>query len=423
MRSIFVAVIFVLLMSSAVFAMDFDVKVPDGPLDSDSSILIEMRGEIRKGDAKQLRNILADFDHLTLKSMSFTLESPGGNLLEGVALGRVISARQEVTKASVGSQSNPTAICASACVFVYLGADFRHLRDGSRIGVHQFNDPDTSLGGAEAISLTQEISAELLSYIRDQGADPALFERMGRTDIEGIDWVPADILREWRVVTDDILKEVSIYSNVNGKLSLTLKQLSVNGENGISFSCLRDMIFSLAFFSKPDLIDIGSFQLLIDGTAHEISDFRVAKQKEQFTPIGFFVPMHLAGAVADAQSLGARITTPDGDTFFSFEQKIVDEKPLDLVKGCIPAFRNTTSKPTPEDVWQPMTSLPKVDFVGADLTKKGVRGVTFEECQELCTQYVECKAVSYIISKKWCWPKSLPQRKRHSSDVVSATKN
>lgn len=422
MRLFYIVILTIFSMSATAMAMDFDVKSSDTKSALDSFVEVTLSGEIVPGDAGRLKLIMAEIDDLDVEYISFIIDSSGGSLLEGIELGKLISSRSEITKAFVGADQSSSAICASACVFVYLGADFRYIGAKARIGVHQFNDPDTALKGYEALSLSQEISADLLNYIVGRGVDPAFLERMGKTEFDGIDWVNADLLREWRVVTDDIIEEVSVFQNAKGKLSLMRKQLSVNGQNGITLSCLREMVFAIAFFDKPKLEGIGSFQIIINGTLHAIPDFRVANDASEFLPVAFFVPTDLASAVANAQSLGARIVARDGHRDFRYDQKVSDEKLKDLAIECVPALRDVLENQNTGDVWKSMTKFPDIDIVGADLTQKGIQNITFDECQEICTEYVQCKAVSYVISRQWCWPKSSSEKKRPTAGVISAEK-
>src|ERR1700694_4156912 len=69
------------------------------------------------------------------------LDSPGGNLFEGMKLGRVI--RKHSLFTTVG-KINPKpkgdvlpAHCLSACTLAFLGGEFRFWKDGSIFGVHR----------------------------------------------------------------------------------------------------------------------------------------------------------------------------------------------------------------------------------------------------------------------------------------------
>lgn len=46
------------------------------------------------------------------------------------------------------------------------------------------------------------------------------------------------------------------------------------------------------------------------------------------------------------------------------------------------------------------------DFFGADLSPKGVRGVSLAECEQICRNTTACAAWSYVHETRWCWPKA-----------------
>lgn len=47
-----------------------------------------------------------------------------------------------------------------------------------------------------------------------------------------------------------------------------------------------------------------------------------------------------------------------------------------------------------------------IDFFGADLYPKGVRGISLIECEQTCRADANCAAWSYVHATQWCWPKS-----------------
>jgi hypothetical protein len=118
------------------------------------------------------------------------LNSPGGNLRAGLELGRAIRARgistvigrwddtgrtSEQKEVGVGGKV-VKGECLSACSYAFLGGVIRALSKGSRIGFHQFALPGGGeLKGQGGLSSGQQISAFLISYIIEMGADARLF--------------------------------------------------------------------------------------------------------------------------------------------------------------------------------------------------------------------------------------------------------
>lgn len=136
--------------------------------------------------------------------------SPGGNLAQGVQLGRELRRRGFATE--VGSHEvDPEWIgvgswtftrrtpgkCASACAYAFMGGIERRIDPGSAIGVHQFYsaaraNPDGAAGpilveqGSE-----QEASAILLSYVLEMGVDGRIFAKAGLSGPNEMTWVEA----------------------------------------------------------------------------------------------------------------------------------------------------------------------------------------------------------------------------------------
>jgi hypothetical protein len=166
---------------------------------------------------------------------------------------------------------------------------------------------------------------------------------------------------------------------------------------------------------------IGDFAIVVDGNVFELNDWEILSREDGRTRVAFNFPSHLRGAVENARSFGARIVVPSGDLFYGFEQTIRSSKLKDTIRGC---QTRSIPKPPVEKFRSVggMSVFHERDIIGNDLTKKGFRGVSFEECQSICLQYDYCKAVSYVISKQWCWPKTGVTGTKSSTDVVSAVR-
>jgi hypothetical protein len=86
------------------------------------TMVVHISGEIMQGDAERIREAVDLNLQPKQRGIFFSFDSPGGNLLEGVRIGRLIASRSEITTSLVGTPDHSNAICASACVFAYLGA-------------------------------------------------------------------------------------------------------------------------------------------------------------------------------------------------------------------------------------------------------------------------------------------------------------
>jgi hypothetical protein len=129
-------------------------------------------GEIDVGSDERLEQFLRA-NNVPQKSELF-LNSPGGNLIAGIKLRKVIRAYRLHTyigKDQNGKDAYDTAPgeCYSACALTFLGGEYRFYHSGSEYGVHRFYAPANSTGDADT---AQILSAMIVQYIRDMGADP-----------------------------------------------------------------------------------------------------------------------------------------------------------------------------------------------------------------------------------------------------------
>lgn len=424
MKLMLIATIFYFFSLTPTLAMSFSVNVPEQNHLYEKAIHVELEGPIVLGDADRLRSLLLRSIDPDVREIWFSFDSPGGNLSEGMMIGEVISSIGAVTVSQVGTSEKPFAICASACVLAYLGSDFRHLSETGKIGVHQFNIPGLEISGSKALSMSQEISASILDYIVAQRASSEFFERMSQTKANDIDWVPANLLRQWKVVTGHVYDEFSEYVNVEGRIALRLTQISYYGKNDITLWCSRGNINALAVLAEPSAARVDLLEVVINGQGHVVRNYEVVKRENFQTWIMFKVPESRKADLETAKTFGARIALPEERVAYGFEQVIFDGKLREIAANChvAPSQSSTVSRP-PLSFPSLMTVYPGRDFLRADLTSSGVRGISFEECQVLCMQYQQCKAISYVVKKRWCWPKSSGERWRSDSGVLGAKKN
>ena len=417
LKRLLASIILTLCLVTTAAAMEIDIEMIDLRPIQKATLHVSISGEIRTGDADRLEAALSDYDHLDMRDMLFLFDSPGGNLFEGKSIGEIIAKRGEITSAQVGSSDTPEAICASACVLAYLGADYRYLTQSGRIGVHQFSAPGSDMSGSQAMSQAQTISAALVSYIRQQRAEPAFYERMSSTRADEIDWVPRALLEEWRVVTGPVYDEVAEYRNVGGRLGLELIHTSRYGANKLMMICGDTAhgqgIIGIASLNEPEVVAYGAFEVTVDGEGFPIDSWEVLERQSRRGRIAFTVPEYLESSIVGARDFGVRVVFPSEQVFFGFAQRMRDDKLDDFVTGCVGAPGRRMS----------MRVLPGTDIPGKDLTRRGVRGISFSACQDLCRNEARCAAVSYVQDKKWCWPKSRATARTPANGIISAIKS
>jgi hypothetical protein len=394
--------------------MEFSIERLDLRPIREPTLHITATGEILPGDSEKLKAAIEVTDTSDVRDVLFMFDSPGGSLVESLEIGGYISEIPAIVSAQVGSRDVQNAVCASACVYAYLAADYRYLPDGARIGIHQFGLYDTDLDGQAGAALGQTMSGILSEYIRAHRADPELFEAISVIEHDDILWVSRRDLEAWRVVTNDVYDERAEYINVNGDLALRLSQIAITGDSFLTLFCTETGAAGVADLHEPALAAYETFEIAIDGVWHAIEKWDVIERSNMRGRVVFEIPPRLAVATATARSIGARVVAPSGDIYFGFEQTIRDDRLAELMRGC------TYTPSSPAGARGTMLDLPGTDFPGNDLTTDGFRGISFARCKQICLEYDQCRAVSYVQSKSWCWPKGGASGRVAASGIISA---
>lgn len=418
MRHILLSRIFLAMLCialpSVLSAMEFSIERLDLRPIRPPSLHITATGPIERGDTEKLKATLLAADKDDVRDVLFIFDSPGGNLMESLEMGSYIADIPAIVTAQVGSTGMSNAICASACVYAYLAADYRYVSNDARIGVHRFGFYDIELDGNEGAALGQAVSGILSEYIRTHRAEPEFFEAISLIDHDDILWVPTDKLERWRVVNNGIYDEQAAYINLNGKAALRLKQVAKTGDSYLTLFCTDNGVAGLADLHEPDLAAYGQFEIAIDDGWHPVRQWDIVDRSKGRGRIVFEMPSALRPAALRAEKIGARMVAPSGDIFFGFQQTLRDGLVPEMIRNCPDEPQH--SAPT-------MVELRSTDFPGRDLTTSGIKDISFAQCKAICLEYADCKAVSYVQRRSWCWPKGGVSRRRRASGIISAYKN
>lgn len=393
--------------------MDFSIERLDLRPIRQPTLHITATGEIQAGDTEKLKATIDGVDVSDVRDVLFIFDSPGGSLMESLRMGDYIADIPAIVSAQVGASDMPGAICASACVYAYIAADYRYLSNGARIGIHRFGFTETDLDGNEGAAIGQAVSGVLSEYIRSHRVEPDLFEAVSLIDHNDILWVSQSDLEKWRVVTNGIYDEQASYINLNGKIALRMKQIAITGDSFLTLFCTETGVAGVADLHEPELAAYGAFDLGIDDDWYTVDRWDVLDRSDMRGKVVFDMPSGIAQAAMRAEKIGARIVSPGGDIFFGFQQIIRDGLLNEMIRSC----------PTQNQIAvRTMIDQHATDYPGADLTTDGVRDVSFAQCKAICLEYEQCNAVSYIQSRSWCWPKAGVERQRPTAGVISAFK-
>jgi hypothetical protein len=110
------------LLSTSVAAHAAKIVESKGETDS---VLIRVSGELVAGDENKFVQIAGASDRATV-----IFQGPGGNLVAGIAIGKIIRFKHFDTLVPNGN------VCASACALAWLGGASRLIGATGRIGFH-----------------------------------------------------------------------------------------------------------------------------------------------------------------------------------------------------------------------------------------------------------------------------------------------
>jgi len=149
---------------------------------------IWITGEIVPGDADKFSQSVRQANDSGKFVANVRLDSPGGNLLEGVKIADAI--RFGKISTNVGK----TAICASACFLMFAAGSTKNVSYGAQVGVHGAsgeNGEETATSGAATVSMAK-IAKEL-------GVPSAIIGRMVVTSPQDMVWLSPQELQSMGV--------------------------------------------------------------------------------------------------------------------------------------------------------------------------------------------------------------------------------
>lgn len=187
--------VFFVFLGVAAFAEAFDdPKIEPAYLEehcggnSGDSCYIVLSGRIAQDTPSRLQKKI-DETH----SFQILLNSSGGNLEAGLAVGRLIRekglhtaiGRAVFTEIENGQGTSylayigeDTGLCASACAYAFLGGVNRTIKTGDQLGFHRFELADGgNVPGSGGLVAGQIVSSVLVEYLIEMGIDPTVFAK------------------------------------------------------------------------------------------------------------------------------------------------------------------------------------------------------------------------------------------------------
>ena len=283
-------------------------------------------GEIVPGTTQKFQSFVRANPSL-IGGATVILNSPGGSVEEGIRLGdaiRDLRFRTDVGAAATDPMSRIPGQCLSACIFPYLGGEYRYLSNGSIIGIHRFRFSDPTLSGSVATEVSQLLAGDIVTFFNKSRVDSRLFPLMTKTAPDDIQIISEQELRAMKLVTDDIYSEAWSFEIVEGQPYLKGDQVSRRGENKLIFVCERNNSHLVpVLFAMSELPDHNSILRSAQGIILFLDDTTLNLQpslvNEQPRPTGglwlswaiTFTP-DLVKSISQATKIGSGISVGGG---------------------------------------------------------------------------------------------------------------
>jgi hypothetical protein len=191
-----------LILASASHAAAMTFEVVSSPTECAARGCVVAEGPIDKQTAAQFESFVRK--HKLEAGAVVVLDSPGGNLLQGLALGEAIRKARFVTRVQAydhtAGRFAQGGRCASACAYVFLGGVERTVAPGARIGVHQVAAPGGDTDGLSAADGLKLMSITA-SYVERLCGKLDLIIPALRTRPQEIYWLSPVELARYAVIT------------------------------------------------------------------------------------------------------------------------------------------------------------------------------------------------------------------------------
>ncbi|MCK1745917.1 hypothetical protein IVA80_35430 [Bradyrhizobium sp. 139] len=315
--------------------MRFDGRPPDPKLIflAGNAWTIYASGPIDAEAGKRLEAYLAA-NRVPMQS-HFYFDSPGGSLLAGMELGRVIRKHELRTNVGAARVDNLTGHsagpggCFSSCALAFLGGKFRFLNKDARYGVHRFSFKTPV---ASAVDVAQVASAAIVQYLRDMDVDTGLFTLASSVGESEIFEPTQSQLTTLNVVNNGFTRPVwTIESAPNGEgIYLKGERDTVFGMNKFMLLCDSKIILLYAIFDpqqrEAEVLTFPVDYLVVDGRQERIDQARIfRKEVRGWINASYKLTTAQVTAISRAHTVGvAMMPREDSPAFLGFDSMPVD---------------------------------------------------------------------------------------------------
>ena len=305
-------------------------------------------GKIDANAAGRLDSLIKERDIPARSQLS--LNSNGGSLLGGIALGRVIRKHglytdvvkrgreiieKPIEKIERSYQKLPGE-CFSACAFAYIGGTFRFFDKSAKFGVHRFYSKGEELGADSA----QVASGVLIAYIGEMGVNQDLYAEMTKAGRDDLNILSPQQLTSLGIVNNGDAKAVWSIESAGNAVYLKGERETARGINKFMVVCSGKTPYLHVIFDPEgrgeQLLDMEAHSLLLDDEVLPISNFRVGKQTivNGWINVDYKLSPALVTKLQSARSVGIAfqyVTT--APVFYGFRGMEMDSQKLRAYLG------------------------------------------------------------------------------------------
>lgn len=284
----------------------------DGPIDPDAP--------------RRLQQVL---DQLGGGAAYVVLNSPGGSMVAGMELGRILrTVEASTTVGSVGAEPYrpKPGRCFSACSLVYLGGKFRYFVTDSVFGVHRASMP---IGPRPTdLDAGQIISAAISRYLTEMGIDQGLLGLMMKTSADQIYQLSkAEMAKLGLINNGRLLPQWSIEA-VDGGMYLRGSQETVYGTGKALFICNKGRFALNSFYTageRGESIARGGWahSLLVDNDTVAVGEPLAVRNREGMLSVLLPLSAENLQRIRTATSVGhAMQVSREAPTFIGYKVEI-----------------------------------------------------------------------------------------------------
>lgn len=306
-------------------------------------------GDITPGTASRLQSFIEQNQISSYAVVSFN--SRGGNLREGLAIGRLIRKHKLQTDVSFHTKDNfgssNGAVCYSACTISFLGGVIRYVPTEARFGVHRFSSKNSNLTGAEALDFSQVQMSKIVEYVDFMGIKPGFIGEMSLAAPTDLNMLNQETLKMLRVITPQRETTWEIKSTPAGDIYVLGSTVDIRGTHKILFICPTKRSEGAFIKFMFDAGGENSFVSATISTALRINEDMIALQKadiifgpavnQDYVSVLVRLSRQNFAKIKNGDVLGVAMLHRNGATFVGFDADFSEgkSKALSYLKPCI----------------------------------------------------------------------------------------